>query len=216
MVGQDEQIDRREARRTQIWTAIIAATSPVVVALITLGATGSRITSDATAAPQPTVTVTRTVLAPSSTGGSTSGKPTSDPTQPVPAEPKVRQTGILKMTSLSPDADLDATDKTWCRNRESGDGVFEGPSYISAGGSDFTFASEYTILDGGDATYQSCADAPDYVDGNQNDYWIPIGQLEAGTVLCVHTSADRYARLLVRKEPTPRLVEFDVTVWERA
>lgn len=215
-------MERREARRLQLWSVLVTALATIVVAIIglfgTLSATGRAITSDATA-PQPTVTVTRTVAAPPPALGSTTGS-TNSPAAAGGTTPKVRQTAALRVDNSSrtnttgTTADLDATDKQWGAAGSSGDGKTEGPGYPSYTGDILEIDAPYALIDPGtNVEYQTCVDAPGYQEGYTT---VAIGDLAAGRVICVRTTANRYARLTVKHEATPSRIDFDVTVWQRA
>lgn len=170
----------------------------------------STVTSTTTATPVETVTVT----APTAE----SEAPTEDSPAPstpsgVPNSPVVRHEGQLTLVvgAVDSNTDLDSpqSDSSWGRESRTGDADGDAP-YIS--GSTVTSGSVGVPLKlmTGEVTFASCAAL-----GENPGNVVSIGDLRPGSTLCLRTSADRWARLVVNGEPSGDQIVLDVTVWEK-
>lgn len=95
------------------------------------------------------------------------------------------------------------------RVRDTGDGRPDGP--VHAGSVIFAKNDAYLqIMELGDVGYSTCASGQEYT-GEE----LPVGDLLKGTSVCVKTTAQRYARLVLVEEANGEEARFKATVWER-
>jgi hypothetical protein len=212
MADRDDQVDRREARRVQVWTAVIAALSPVAVALIGLAATGSRISSDVGPTPAPTVTVTVTTAASPVSGAQTSNSavPNSEASNgslPPTGTPVVRHAANgVKVAHQGDNIDLNAPadDPTW--GAASADDETDTVGY-EYGTLYFTGAAYVTLNEA--ATYRSCSTATGYADNESLD----ANDLK-NKKTCLKLTTGRFGTIEVTAHESRKTAVLNLTIWE--
>lgn len=143
--------------------------------------------------------------------------PSSNPTtslapNPALTDPSVRHNGPLTLVSgiSNTDTDLDApqSDPNWGRESNTGDASGDAP-YIS--GSEITTGRVGVPmrLMTEEVHFETCSALGD-LSGNA----IPIGNLHAGSNICLRTTAGRWAKLVVVADPSGDKIALNVTVWD--
>lgn len=215
-MGDDKPGHSGNALRTvgELGPAWITAITGLVATLTTAGFIVGHATAGSSAAPQPTVTITKTIQvgagaavnpAPSATGKSSAGSTNS--TAGATGVANGTQLGSYSIDlSMSYSVPLGATKPTQAQFSSSSSG---GDLYFNGGVEFRTGLSSEELVslpDGATPTYQACSTATTFVDS---------AGYSAGTSFCVIETAGKLAGVYVSSEQSSYAV-LQVTVWQYA
>ena len=203
------QRDEAAARKTQIWIAVIAALSGIMVAAIglvgTLAATNRSITSND---PSTVPTVTTTVFVPGEGSSASAPVPDSSPSGARPTNssaPGIYHTGRVSLAANGRTIDFEAPpdDPKW------GDGSSLDRISIHYIGELEMTLDTFVVPRGTEATYEYCSGGTLYSPYDSND----SPKLGQGTTLCAQATSGRYGSISVVKRSSEAWT-LEITTWE--
>lgn len=202
--------------RSQLSIALVGATATLIAAVIggIFALMGNDSDDPPTEDSRSGTTITTSDVTESSGVDETSDSGSANTTANV--TPIIRYKGTLDLAQdYAVDLDQQTPDGAWRFGDlwDSDGDIFYNVDNLKPQDMDEGETTRLAIITGSSANYSTCARASRFVN------WLDIQEIEAGSLLCVHTDRGRLALLKVLQVPkesdSPPTISFVATVWDK-